>query len=384
MKVLLVVHYFLPHIGGMEAVVEKQAKSLVARGHDVTVLTCRPEKGLPAVELRDGYTIKRLPSLNFIEKKFGVTYPIISVHHVLGLIRDVRSYDIVHIHDVFYMSSHLVALSCMLQKKAYFLTQHVAMVDYPSALILAVQRIMYGTFGRLLFSQATKIVCYNHIVKSFLLKKGVSESKIFMQYNGIDCSYFSPTNNKEKQILRKKYNLPLDRPVVLFAGRLVPKKGYELVYKAQGSDYFTLLVGEGKPPSYMKSTNDARLFGPASSSQLRDLYRACDLFVFPAIGEIFTLVMQEAMASGLPVLIADDPGYASYTFSNKYIRLVNRTDKDVRRAVHEIMNDSTMRSKMSEYSRKFAVENFDWEHNYENEYALYNVGNHKNARTSNA
>ncbi len=373
MKFLLVVHYFAPHIGGMEAVVEKQAKSLVRRGHEVTVLTCNPEKGTPAIERRDGYTIQRLPSLNFVEKRFGVTYPIISPLHIFWLLRKVNSYDIVHIHDVFYMSSHLVALSCILRKKTFFLTQHVAMVDYPSKLVMAVQRGMYGTMGRMLFSRAKKIVCYNHIVKGFLTNRKIPNSKIFMQYNGIDTSYFSPANDKEKHDLRKKYKLPLNQPIALFAGRFVPKKGCDLVYKAQSPDYFTLLAGDGKLASEMTSSQNVRLFGPASPEQLRDLYKASDAFVFPAIGEIFTLVMQEAMASGLPVITTDDPGYKPYEFSREHIQLVDRKSDQIADTLREIFNNPAMHRKMSEYSHQFALENFDWEKNYEREYTIYHL-----------
>lgn len=373
MKFLLVVHYFTPHIGGMEAVVEKQAKSLVQRGHEVTVLTCMPEKGLPATEMHDGYTIQRLPSLNFIEKKFGVTYPIISPLRFFWLLRKIATYDIVHIHDIFYMSSHLAALSCLLRRKNFLLTQHVAMVDYPSKLVMAVQNIMYGTMGRILFSSAKKIICYNHTVRDFLIKRNVSDSKIFVQYNGIDTSYFSPASEEEKYDLRKKYKLPLDRPIVLFAGRFVPKKGYDLVYEAQSPDYFLVLAGNGKPTLNMQSNSNVTLFGSASASQLRDLYKASDVFVFPAIGEIFTLVMQEAMASGLPIITTDDPGYNSYEFSREYIRLVSRNSDQITQALRQIVTNTEMRKEMSEYSYKFALENFDWENNYTREYALYQL-----------
>ena len=371
MKILLVVHYYIPHVGGMEAVVEKQAKSLVARGHEVMILTCRPQKGLATVEQRDGYTIRRLPALNFVEQRFGVTYPIISPLTIFWVFKYIAQYDIVHIHDVFYMSSHITALSCMLRRKVFFLTQHVAMVDYPSRLVMTIQRVMYSTFGKLLFSKAAKIVCYNHIVRDFLIKRGVSESKLFMQFNGIDTSYFSPGAAHLKHSLRKKYNLPLDRPIALFVGRLVPKKGYRLVYEAQAPEYFTLIVGDGIPPKAMTSNENIRLFGPASSNQLRDLYKACDVFVFPAHGEIFTLVMQEAMASGLPVITTDDIGYRPYSFSRKYIHLVERDSRQIKRSLKRLMSDEGLRKKMSNYSQLFASDNFDWQQNYENEYALY-------------
>ena len=371
MRLLLVAHYYYPHIGGMEAVVEKQARSLVARGHTVTILTCNPQKNIPSHETRDGYKIIRVPALNFIEKKFGVTYPLVSPLMFLWAMRYVQKYDRVHIHDVFYMTSHLLALACLFRKKEFFLTQHVAMVEHPSKLVMAVQVLMYKTFGKLLFMRAKGIVAYNHIVKNFLIKNGVPPSKILLQFNGIDTNFFSPSSAPERQALRKKYQLPLDKPVVLFVGRLVPKKGYHVAYDAQSSSYLTLIVGDGVTPRAMKSTENCRFFGPASAEQLRDLYNTCDVFLFPAKGEIFTLVMQEAMASGLPVITTDDPGYADYDFSRQHIRLVSPAAKEVQEAIQLLINDEKSRSDMSKYSRKFALDNFNWEKNYETEYQFY-------------
>ena len=61
-----------------------------------------------------------------------------------------------------------------------------------------------------------------------------------------------------------------------------------------------------------------------SESKTADLFRACDLFAFPAVGEIFTLVMQEAMASGLPVVTTDDPAYCESIVSGCIV--VSRRD----------------------------------------------------------
>jgi D-inositol-3-phosphate glycosyltransferase len=374
MKILLVVHYFLPHVGGMEKVVEKQAKSLVAYGHEVTIVTARPEKDAPHFEERDGYKVVRVPAFNGVEQRFGVTFPLVWPWEIVRFLRLVKQHDIVHIHDVFYMTSHLAWLACMLRGKRFFLTQHVAMVDHPSRLVMAVQRLMYGTFGRAIFTRAQKIVSYNHIVRDFLLRYGVQERNILTQYNGINTMYFAPLKADKKQLLREKYRLPLDRPIVLFVGRLVPKKGYEFAYNAQSSDFFTLIVGDGVRPKRIISNDNVRLFGAANPQQLKELYALSDIFVFPAVGEIFTLVMQEAMASGLPVIMADDPGYTTYDFSRQHIRLVARDSDIIRREIVKILQNDKLKNTMTSYARNFAVDYFDWSKNYAREYALYEIG----------
>lgn len=370
MRILIVPHYFLPHIGGLEGVAKKQAESLAEAGNDVTVITCRPPGGAPLHDTGKGYRIKRLRALAFLNKG-GVTFPLCSPFSLFTFIKAARNSDAVHIHDVFYMTSHLAGLAAIITGKPLFLTQHVAMVDHPKWLVMAMQKFMYGTWGRLLFARAKKIVCYNTNVKDCLLQYGVPEHKIALQHNGIDVDYFSPAAKGEKRQLRKKYNLPVDKPIALFVGRLVPKKGYDIVFDTHGPSHLTIIAGTGDAPDYMRNHPDVLFTGAANADTVRDYYRLSDVFVFPAVGEIWTLVMQEAMASGLPVITTNDPAYQKYNVDGKLFAFVGRSSQEISRRLHEIVDSPELRVQMGAYSRKLALERFSWRANYKTEMAIY-------------
>ena len=372
MNVLVVIHYFPPHLGGLEEVGRNQAASLARAGHDVTVITCRHDRRIAKTErVEPGYTVRRVRAMNFVESRFGVTFPIVSPLLLLTLFRAARRADLVHIHEVLYPPSHAAALAAKLARRPLFITQHVAVVAFPNALVRAVQRVAYRLAGRRLFRQARGIVTYNANVRDFVIAQGADPSTVLLHHNGIDTDYFSPTTDDEARRLRREYDLPVDRPVILFVGRLVPKKGYDILYEARSPAYFTLLAGNGYVDTGIRDDEDARFFGPANREQLRDLYRACDVFVFPALGEIFTLVMQEAMASGVPVVTTDDPGYAEYDLDRDGIAFVERSTSAVRAAIEEILGDEPRRRRMSAYSRGLAVERFSWESNFPDEEAIY-------------
>ena len=373
MKVLVVEHYFPPHIGAMEEVARNQAASLTLLGHEVTVLTSRHDRALPKREGVDpGYVVRRARALSFVESRFGVTFPLVSPWFLVTAIRAARRADVVHVHDVFYPVCHAAGLAAALTRRPLSITQHVAFVDFPNALVMSVQRLVYRLVGRRLFRRARAIVAYNPIVRSFLLGQGVDPAKILLTHNGIDVDFFSPGCPDDRAALRRRYGLPADRPLVLYVGRLVPKKGYDLVYRARSHNHYTLIAGNGYVETGMHDDDDVRFFGAASREQLRDLYRAADLFVFPAAGEIFTLVMQEAMASGLPVVVADDPGYAEYEdLDRARIALVERSVEGVREAINELVADPARRERMAAYSRELAVQRFSWDANYPAEYAAY-------------
>src|SRR5512139_1318529 len=70
MKVLLVSHYTLPHVGGIEVLVDQHSQHLAQRGHDVTVLSSRV--GAPAEERRGAVRVVRVAAWNFLERWLDV------------------------------------------------------------------------------------------------------------------------------------------------------------------------------------------------------------------------------------------------------------------------------------------------------------------------
>lgn len=369
MRFLLVIHYADPHIGGMEALVDKQARSLIERGHSVTVATCRPGLDVPLREVRaDGVEIVRFRSLNAIENVFGVTFPVISPVALLWFVRALRRYDVVHVHDVLYISSWLAALACSLRGRPYFLTQHVEVVGHTSRVVVAVQRAVYRLVGARIMRRAQKVVVYNDNVARFVRAQGVAAEDVVVKRNGIDTDYFAPVDAPEKRALRERYGYSPDARIVLFVGRLVPKKGFEIVLDGADPRNTYVVAGSGRVPDRY---DRAHFFGPATEEQVRDLYRLADVFAFPSLGEVFTLVHQEAMACGLPVVVADDVGYADAGVDRSLMLLCERTPAAVAAAVERVLGDEALRAEMARYSRRLAVEEFSWQANVDQEYALY-------------
>lgn len=367
---LVVVHYFGPHIGGMEEVARAQAASLARRGHRVTVLTCGHDPRLARHEVVDGFEVKRCRALNFVERRLGVTFPLIGLIGAARVAHAVAKADIVHVHDVFYPTSQIAFVAARILRRRVFLTQHVALVDHPSRLVMAVQRAMYATAGRTMVRDVEACVAYNVRVRDLLTGLGAPVERVLLKHNGVDASHFSPAGESIRHDLRARYGLPGGKPVALFVGRLVPKKGYDLVIEAACDRYTTLIVGDW-PTVTLPPSAGVVIYGPAGRAELSEIYRMSDVFVLPAQGEMFTLAMQEAMACGLPVVTTDDPAYGNYGLDRDMIRFVPRQAPDIRAAVLDIIDSRDRAEAMGRYSRRLAEERFSWEANYDREYALY-------------
>lgn len=144
--------------------------------------------------------------------------------------------------------------------------------------------------------------------------------------NGVDASFF---RYGPPPILQKG---PLN---LLFAGRLVPYKGADMLIDAISrlrpetrKDLRLRIVGDGpEAPALQRRIQrlnlhkQIELVGKVESARMPDYYREADLFCFPSIREFGGAVAMEAMASGCPCIVANNGGIGEYVDDNSGIRI---------------------------------------------------------------
>ncbi len=135
-------------------------------------------------------------------------------------------------------------------------------------------------------------------------------------FNGVDASIFHPpVDEAEFAAARMSLKLPTDAPIALFVGRFVEKKGLAILERLARARPEVLFVfaGWGALDPARWGLANTRVFSSLAGASLAPLYRAADLLLLPSVGEGFPLVVQEALACGLPVLCgaetaSADPG----------------------------------------------------------------------------
>jgi glycosyltransferase involved in cell wall biosynthesis len=335
---------------------------MAENGYQVVVLTTKYGRQSSQDDgAHSGIEVIRLPCSWILDSLFSIPFPLFSPRLIGETWRQMKRADVVHIHDVFYMNCWVAGVLAVLARRPLLLTQHVALVEHPSRLVMLMQRLVYGTIGRWIFSKARRIVAYNKNVHYFLRSEGVPEMRVLLMANGIDTRQFCPATPEERADLRRHFGLPQGRHLVLFVGRLVEKKGYQILLDARDPAYDVVFAGPGTIPRHGR-TQGVHWVGPLDQSQTCDLYRACDLFAFPAVGEIFTLVMQEAMACGLPVLTTDDPAYVDSIASDSVV-LCRRDADSFRAAIKGVLADTDRLLALGIRSRQLAIRYFDWRAN---------------------
>ena len=308
-NILLISHYALPHLGGIEVVVDALAQEFTSLGHRVTHLAADVAGGgsHPAEPLP--YETIRVPAWNPLETKFGVPWPIYSPRLLTHLAQTLRTTDVVHAHGLLYMGSALGLLLAKGFRQPRVLTEHVGHVHYANPALDRVERIAMASLGRVTAHAADAITVLNDKVKNEMAALAPS-TRILSIPNGVDTKAFHPPSPDERRRLRAELGWD-DSPRVLFVGRLVAKKGITLAVEAlrrlRGRAQL-VVVGPGE----LKPATDVEVLGALPRQRVADLYRAADVFLLPSRGEGFPLTAQEAMASGLPVVLAEDPAYAPY------------------------------------------------------------------------
>jgi D-inositol-3-phosphate glycosyltransferase len=369
--VLLVSHYYPPHVGGIEQVASAEATGLSDRGSEVTVLTSGPGARRTTSQTEAGVTVLRTPASNLLER-FGVPFPLFAPIALLRRGRaQVRGSTIVHVHDTLYLSSWAAALWCRLLKRPLVVTQHVSIVAHPWRVVALVQRVVYRTLGRFIWDTATVILYLNNGVRDSLLKQGVPAQRLTPLMNGVDLESFRPVSSSaERDSLRDELGLPRDRSLVLFVGRLVPKKGYQHLVDAAGSQdrWTAVLVGDGND---VAPGRNVIMLGALDREHVAQAYRACDAFTLPSEAEGFPLTIQEAMASGLPIITTDDPGYGMYGLDRTLVELLPANGRGLGSAIDRVLDDPGRQNRMSAYSRQFAEQAFSWHRHVDALLAVY-------------
>ena len=163
--------------------------------------------------------------------------------------------------------------------------------------------------------------------KAYLLKHGMKEKDLIFAPHAIDNARFADAPDKNYSTQAKSWRSELgyqdDDKVLLFAGKLEPKKAPDLLLKAvqkfnqqSPSPWKLLFIGNGvlEKSLQTKAANDlnVQFIGFQNQSKMPLAYRVADLYCLPSNGpgETWGLAVNEAMASGRPAIASSKTGCA--------------------------------------------------------------------------
>lgn len=253
-----------------------------------------------------GLTVVPARSCNIMERAVGVPYPFWSPAALLRLARGVRSASVVHLHDCLYLPVLAAFAAARFgRRRAVVVTQHIGHVPYRNPILRAVHAAANRVLGAWVLGGADQVVFESESVRAYFAQRVRFRSPPLLIENGVDTEAFRPCSAAERLERRAQLGIPPGKPLLLFIGRFVEKKGLgvlrELTEQIAGAHW--LFAGWGPmDPTAWGRPHVSVVHRPATE-ELSALYQAADLLVLPSVGEGFPLSVQEAMACGTPALI---------------------------------------------------------------------------------
>jgi glycosyltransferase involved in cell wall biosynthesis len=189
------------------------------------------------------------------------------------------------------------------------------------------KRMWHRIFGRRMFRRACRIITTSKQERSELLEGGRPPAQVALRYNGVDLQEFA--HLPARGTFRKQWQIPDSDeagPVLLFLGRLIPRKGIDLLigaFAAACPSRGRLVIAgpEGEPNfvnemrQLVRSTGvESRTIftGPLYGEQKKAALVDCDLFVLASRYENFANSVAEAIACSRPVIVTDRCGISEF------------------------------------------------------------------------
>lgn len=325
LRILCINQFLFPDsYGGVERVVHETTRRLVARGHTVDAIGLRTKEGTPDAESVDGITVHRFGDARRGRRFGGRTVDTLFAGRPLvsRLLRRNR-YDLVLAHHAFPYYAYIrdVRRKALPEVMTFHASywQELRLEGADKRIAKPLETLFFGSLARraeqACLKRADRVVVLSDFSREQLLIHHPSvEAKIARVPGGVDLERFVPAANRAA--VRNGLGLPVGRPVLLTARRLVPRMGLEnlieavALAKAEMPRALLVVAGRGRLEASLKELAEARgvsdvvrFVGFLDDETLIRHYQSADLFVLPSLAfEGFGMVTLEALACGTPAL----------------------------------------------------------------------------------
>ena len=203
---------------------------------------------------------------------------------------------------------------------------------------------------------------------AYLRRYGVEEARIQIARMTVDVSkilsYSASMQRASKVSVLRRHAIPENHVRILYLGRLEPHKGlFDLLeafkrLKQQIASVCLLIAGEGSLAKWVKqqasSETSIYYMGRLSGERVWEAYAISDIFVLPSHFEPWGLVVNEAMASGLPVIVTDRVGCVDDLVEHKRTGLIvpAESPKELLVAIKALVTDANARQCMGAEARR--------------------------------
>jgi phosphatidyl-myo-inositol alpha-mannosyltransferase len=368
-RIAIVTDFYYPSLGGITEHVDGQARELVNRGHEVTVITGHLLRTPPVSD-----DALEVPEPNFEIVRMGVSIPLFVPYwgnnaqtlHTYGprlgqqlraLFRE-RGFDVVHVHAPYNPPFPAWAIDQCPDETICVATFHSVFPQTTGMDILAewtrpwIERLD----GRICVSEA----CIGSLAPYYPYAYDVIP-------NGIDADHFSPEAEPVAELLGDHQN-------IVFCGRFDPRNGldtmieaFRLLHRERGDQVRLVVIGDGPLRKlYHRQVGEELApfvhFAGRLNRSRPNYLTSGSVFCTPCNRASFGMVLLEAMSCGRPVVASRISGFQLLMEDGRQGFLVHPGDSAELHAaaLRKLLDDPDLRARMGDEGRRTALENYAW------------------------
>lgn len=328
LRVYVLAPSYPPAVGGQESHLQELAEHLSTAGVGVQVIVAARE--LPGVEHVDTVPVVRLCTFGRTQGGGWRSIPwivLLLFRVIWRLVYQARRYDVVLVSGFNVMplapvvAAILTRKPCVVRPESPLELKHAVGETSRSRMGLPSNSLLLRflmALRRMAAHRVDRYIAISAEIRAKLVADGIDPQKIVAISNGINVDRFVPASADVRIRLRTALNLPADKLLLIYTGRLAVSKGVNLLMETWGEialrrpDAHLVLVGTGAEslddcePGVRQYVNahglEDRVCFAGNVPNVHEYLQAADIFVFPSFYEGFGLSILEAMAVGLPMV----------------------------------------------------------------------------------
>ncbi len=298
MKVAIVTESFLPQVNGVTNSVLRILEHLAAEGHEALVIAPESADGPMSYA---GFRVKRIPSL-----AMKGLIPVALPQKTLEPLLEGFCPDVIHLASPIFLGSYVAKIA----KKMQIPTLSVYQTDiagFARHYGLTIAHSQLKKWIAKIHTQTTRTLAPSIWACRDLESSGVSNVHLWQR--GVNSEKFSPVHRSQE--LRNEWTQGSSHvKIVGYVGRLANEKRIDdLAVLDTRSDVQLVIVGDGPARSKLeRELPNAVFLGFQGGEDLSRIYASLDIFVHTGKHETFCQSIQEALASGVPVIAPNTGG----------------------------------------------------------------------------
>jgi len=372
MNILQVVPWFATGkvASGYVQVVYNISKELVKRGHQVEIYASNALDMKRKIGSKNSTIIIDGVKINYFNYVMHYYTFFLTPSMISAVKKRLTDFDVIHIHDVRSFQSMIIFHYARKHNIPYVLQAHGSLPRIGRW--RKIKMLLDVLFGYKLLKNASRVIALSEVEADQYKAMGVPEEKIVIIPNGIDLSEYAEL--PPKGTFKKKFNIPDDKKIILYLGRIHKIKGIDFLVKAYAhlinemNFKDAVLVIAGPDDGYLSEvkslvqglgvSNSVVFTGPLYGKDKISAYVDSEVYVLPSRYEIWGMTVLEAYACSKPVIASKVGGLKDLVNNGETGLLFEPGNvEQLARNILYLLNDNDEAKEMGLKGKEFVKEN---------------------------